>query len=218
MTMERQRRVVEEHVQDAVARGARVLAGGARPAGPGWFYPPTVLTGVDHTMRIMREETFGPVLPIMVVSSVDEALALANDSDYGLTASGWTRDPETARRLQEELHAGVVTINDCLYSFGEPTAPWGGFKSSGIGRIHGLAGLLEMTQVKYVSRDTGRGPMLWWYPYGPELARVASAAGPALHAASVWSRLRHQARLLASRRFRARVSLRALLQHADRLF
>jgi succinate-semialdehyde dehydrogenase/glutarate-semialdehyde dehydrogenase len=218
MTMERQRRVVEEHVQDAVARGATVLAGGARPPGPGWFYPPTVLTGVDHTMRIMREETFGPVLPIMVVASVDEALALANDSDYGLTASGWTRDPETARRLQEGLQAGVVTINDCLYSFGEPTAPWGGFKRSGIGRIHGLAGLLEMTQVKYVSRDTGRGPMLWWYPYGPELARVASATGPAMHAASLWSRLRHQARLLASRRFRGRVSLRALIQHADRLF
>ena len=218
LTMERQRRVVEEHVADAVARGARVLVGGERPPGPGWFYPPTVLTGVDHAMRVMREETFGPVLPIMAVASVEEALALANDSDYGLTASGWTRDPATARRLQEGLNAGVVTINDCLYSFGEPSAPWGGVKRSGIGRVHGLAGLLEMTQVKYVSRDTGRGPMLWWYPYGPDFARVASAAGPALHGASLWSRLRHQARLLFSRRFRGRVSLRALLQHADRLF
>ena len=218
LTLERQRRVVEEHVEDAVARGARVVVGGARGEGPGWFYPPTVLTAVDHTMRIMREETFGPVLPIMTVASVDEALTLANDSDYGLTASGWTRDPETARRLQEGLNAGVVTINDCLYSFGEPTAPWGGVKRSGIGRVHGLAGLLEMTQAKYVSRDTGRGPMLWWYPYGPDFARVASAAGPALHGSSLWSRLRHQVRLLASRRFRGRVSLRALVQHADRLF
>jgi succinate-semialdehyde dehydrogenase/glutarate-semialdehyde dehydrogenase len=218
LTLERQRRVVEEHVQDAVARGARVLAGGARAPGPGWFYPPTVLTGVDHTMRVMREETFGPVLPIMAVASVEEALALANDSEYGLTASGWTRDAETARRLQEGLQAGVVTINDCLYSFGEPTAPWGGVKRSGIGRVHGLAGLKEMTQVKYVSRDTGRGPMLWWYPYGPELARVASSAGPALYARSLWSRLRHTARLLGSRRFRRRVSLRALLKHADRFF
>jgi succinate-semialdehyde dehydrogenase/glutarate-semialdehyde dehydrogenase len=216
--MERQRRVVEEHVEDAVARGAKVLVGGARAPGPGWFYPPTVLTGVDHGMRIMRDETFGPVLPIMTVASVDEALALANDSDYGLTASGWTRDPETARRLQEGLNAGVVTINDCLYSFGEPTAPWGGVKRSGIGRVHGLAGLLEMTQARYVSRDTGRGPMLWWYPYGADFAGVASAAGPALHGSSLWSRLRHQARLLASRRFRGRVSLRALLKHADRLF
>jgi acyl-CoA reductase-like NAD-dependent aldehyde dehydrogenase len=218
LTLERQRRVVEEHVQDAVARGATVRVGGARGEGPGWFYPPTVLTGVDHGMRIMREETFGPVLPIMAVASVDEALALANDSDYGLTASGWTRDPETARRLQEGLQAGVVTINDCLYSFGEPTASWGGVKRSGIGRVHGRAGLLEMTQPRYVSRDTGRGPMLWWYPYGADLARVASAAGPALHGVSFWSRLVHQARLLSARRFRGRVSLRALLQHADRLF
>jgi succinate-semialdehyde dehydrogenase/glutarate-semialdehyde dehydrogenase len=218
LTMERQRRVVEEHVQDALARGARVLAGGARAEGPGWFYPPTVLAGVDHTMRVMREETFGPVLPIMTVRSVDEALALANDSEYGLTASGWTRDPGTARRLQEGLQAGVVTINDCLYSYGEPTAPWGGVKQSGMGRVHGLAGLLEMTQPKYVSRDTGRGAMLWWYPYGGEFARLASSAGPALYARSAWSRLRHMARLLSSARVRGRLSLRALLTHADRLF
>jgi succinate-semialdehyde dehydrogenase/glutarate-semialdehyde dehydrogenase len=218
LTLERQRRVVEEHVQDAVARGAKVLVGGVRAEGPGWFYPPTVLVGADHTMRVMREETFGPVLPIMAVASLDEALALANDSEYGLTASGWTRDPETARRLQEGLSAGVVTINDCLYSYGEPTAPWGGVKHSGLGRVHGLAGLKEMVQAKYVSRDRGRGPMFWWYPYGPELLRLAATAGPALHARSLWSRLRHQARLLASRRFRARVRLRTLLKHADRLF
>ena len=218
LTLERQRRVVEEHVQDAVARGANVLAGGARGEGPGWFYPPTILTGVDHTMRVMREETFGPVLPIMVVASLEEALALANDSDYGLTASGWTRDPGIARRLQEGLDTGVVTINDCLSSFGEPTAPWGGVKRSGVGRVHGLAGLREMTQVKYVSRDRGRAPMLWWYPYGPELARLAASAGPALHARSAWTRLRHLARLLGSPRFRGRVSLGALLKHADRLF
>jgi succinate-semialdehyde dehydrogenase/glutarate-semialdehyde dehydrogenase len=218
LSLERQRRLVEEHVQDAVARGAQVLVGGARAEGPGWFYPPTVLTGVDHGMRVMREETFGPVLPIMVVPSLEEAVALANDSEYGLTASGWTRDPATARRLQEGLNAGVVTINDCISSFGEPTAPWGGVKRSGFGRLHGAAGLKEMSQVRYVSRDTGRRPMLWWYPYGPDLARVAAASAPALHAPSLWSRLRHQARLLASRRFRGRVSLRALLKHADRLF
>ena len=218
MTMERQRQIVIEHVADAVARGARVVVGGAAPEGPGYFYPPTVLTGVDHTMRIMREETFGPVLPIMAVPTLDEAIRLANDSDYGLTASGWTRDAETARRLERELQAGVVTINDCVYSYGEPTAPWGGVKRSGVGRVHGLAGLREMTQVKYVSRDRGRAPMLWWYPYGPDLARVAASAGPALHARSAWSRLRHLARLLGSPRFRGRVSLGALLKHADRLF
>ncbi|MCI0573598.1 MAG: aldehyde dehydrogenase family protein, partial [Myxococcaceae bacterium] len=96
LTMERQRQIVQEHVADAVARGARVLTGGETPPGPGWFYPPTVLTGVTHDMRVMREETFGPLLPIMAVRSLDEAVRLANDSDYGLTASGWTRSAATA--------------------------------------------------------------------------------------------------------------------------
>ena len=88
-------------------------------------------------MTLMREETFGPVLPIMSVDSLDEAIRLANDSPYGLTASGWTRSEETAVRLQRELVAGVVSINDHISSFAEPQAPWGGVKWSGIGRIHG---------------------------------------------------------------------------------
>jgi acyl-CoA reductase-like NAD-dependent aldehyde dehydrogenase len=218
MTMERQRRIVEDHVADAVARGAQVLTGGATPAGPGWFYPPTVLTGVDHTMRIMREETFGPVLPIMAVPSLDEAIRLANDSDFGLTASGWTRDPETARRLERELQAGVVTINDCVYSYGEPTAPWGGVKQSGIGRTHGTSGLREMVQVKYVAREFGGGADLWWYPYGAEFHRFMTTANRALHARSLWSRLAAQLRLLRFGRFWRRARLGGIVKNADKLF
>ena len=217
LTLERQRKIVEEHVADAVARGARVLTGGAALRGPGYFYPPTVLAGVDHTMRVMREETFGPVLPIMPVASLDEAIRLANDSEYGLTASGWTRDPATARRLERELQAGVVTINDCVYTYGEPTAPWGGFKKSGIGRAHGRAGLREMVQVKYVARDDGARPMLWWFPYGEDLRRLVPSAARALHARSPWARLVHTARLLRSRRFRRRGRLASILKRADRL-
>ena len=218
MTMERQRRIVEEHVADAVARGARVVVGGGTPAGPGYFYPPTVLTGVDHTMRIMREETFGPVLPIMAVPSVDEAIRLANDSDYGLTASGWTRDPETARRLEQELQAGVVTINDCVYSYGEPTAPWGGVKQSGIGRTHGVSGLREMVQVKYVAREFGGSADLWWYPYGAEFHHFMSTANRALHARSLWTRLVAQLRLLGFGRFWRRARLFGIVKNADKLF
>jgi succinate-semialdehyde dehydrogenase/glutarate-semialdehyde dehydrogenase len=217
LTLERQRKIVEEHVFDAVAKGARVLTGGAAPAGPGWFYPPTVLAGVDHTMRVMREETFGPVLPVMPVASLDEAIRLANDSDYGLTASGWTRDPATAGRLERELQAGVVTINDCVSSFGEPTAPWGGFKKSGIGRAHGLAGLREMVQTKYVARDSGSGPLLWWFPYGDELRRLLPSAAGALHSRSLWTRLVHTLRLLRFPRFRRRGQIGSLLRRPDRL-
>ncbi|PYQ39462.1 MAG: aldehyde dehydrogenase [Acidobacteria bacterium] len=218
MTMERQRRIVEEHVADAVARGAHLAVGGVAPTGPGYFYPPTALTGVDHTMRIMREETFGPVLPIMAVPSIDDAIHLANDSDYGLTASGWTRDADTARRLEQELQAGVVTINDCVYSYGEPTAPWGGVKQSGIGRTHGLLGLREMVQVKYVGRELGGGADLWWYPYGAEFHRLMSTANRALHAKSLWARLGAQLRLLGFGRFWRRARLGGIVKNADKLF
>jgi succinate-semialdehyde dehydrogenase/glutarate-semialdehyde dehydrogenase len=218
MTLERQRRIVEEHVADAVARGARVLAGGERPAGPGFFYPPTLLTGVSHEMRVMREETFGPLLPIMTVSSLDEAIALANDSEYGLTASGWTRDAATARRLQSELQAGVVTINDCVASYAEPTAPWGGVKRSGLGRTHGLAGLREMTQLKYVSRDTGRRPLAWWYPYGAEFLELMRAHHRAFHAPTFLARLRSHVAILRFARFWRRVNPLSVFKHADRLF
>ena len=218
LTLERQRRVVEEHVADAVARGARILLGGTRPDGPGFFYPPTVLVGVDHAMTIMREETFGPVLPIMEVGSLDEAIRLANDSPYGLTASGWTRSEETARRLQRELVAGVVTINDHVSSFGEPMAPWGGVKWSGIGRIHGLLGLREMVQAKYVSLDRGRGPELWWYPYDAEFAGLMSRAAPALYSTSFPARVRAQLDLARRARLWRRFGPWRLLANLDKLF
>jgi len=218
LTLERQRRIVEDHVADAVAKGARVLAGGAACAGPGFFYPPTVLVDVDHTMTIMRDETFGPVLPIMAVDSLDEAIRLANDSPYGLAASGWTRSEETARRLHRELLAGVVTINDHVSSFGEPTAPWGGVKWSGIGRIHGLAGLREMVQTKYVSLDRGRGPELWWYPYDAEFGALMSRAVPALYSTSLVRRWTAQLRLARFARLWRRFGPWRLLANLDKLF
>jgi succinate-semialdehyde dehydrogenase/glutarate-semialdehyde dehydrogenase len=218
LSLERQRRLVEEHVADARAKGARVLTGGEAVTGPGYFYPPTVLTDVDHSMNVMREETFGPLLPIMVVDSLDEAIRLANESDFGLTASGWTQSRETARRLQRELRAGVVTINDGLSSFGEPAAPWGGVKHSGIGRTHGRIGLREMVQAKYVSLDRSRGPELWWYPYDEGYGRLLSQANPALHARSPWRRLLNLIRLTAHGRLWRRLGPRRLLTNIDKLF
>jgi succinate-semialdehyde dehydrogenase/glutarate-semialdehyde dehydrogenase len=218
LSLERQRQVVEEHVADARAKGARVLTGGEPAPGPGFYYPPTVLADVDHTMTIMREETFGPVLPIMAVDSLDEAIRFANESDYGLTATGWTRSRETARRLQRELRAGVVTINDSLSSFGEPTAPWGGIKQSGIGRTHGRLGLREMVRPKYVTHDTSRGPELWWFPYTEAYGRLLSEANRALHARSPWRRVSSLIRLTGYRRLWRRLGPRRLLTNIDKLF
>jgi succinate-semialdehyde dehydrogenase/glutarate-semialdehyde dehydrogenase len=218
MTLERQRAVVEEHVRDAREKGATVLLGGSRPEGPGYFYPPTVLTKVTHEMKVMTEETFGPLLPIMEVANLDEALSLANASPYGLTASGWTRSAETAKALEAGLSAGSVTINDCVSSFSEPGAPWGGVRQSGIGRTHGAVGLREMAQVKYLSADWQKKPLLWWYPYGPDLRRVARAANRAIHASAFFGRVANQLALARSSRFWARVSPLSLLKNIDRLF
>ena len=140
-------RIVESHVEDAKARGARVLAGGTRlpELGPN-FYAPTVLADVTQEMRIMREETFGPVLPVMACEDDDEAVRLANDSEYGLAASVWTRDKKRGERLARRIHAGTVMVNDVISCFGISEAPHGGVKASGVGRTHGRFGLEEMVQ------------------------------------------------------------------------
>jgi len=169
----RQVRIVESHVEDAKARGARVLAGGHRlpEIGPN-FYAPTVLADVKQEMRIMREETFGPVLPIMSCSDDDEAVRLANDSEYGLAASIWTRDAKRGERLARRIHAGTVMVNDVISCFGISEAPHGGVKASGVGRTHGRFGLDEMVRVKYL--DTDRVPgmkKVWWHGYGESFRR-----------------------------------------------
>jgi acyl-CoA reductase-like NAD-dependent aldehyde dehydrogenase len=133
--------VVERHVADAVAKGARVLAGGHVGAGPGRFYEPTVLVDVNHTMACMREETFGPTLPIMRVRDADEAVRLANDSPYGLQASVWTRDLHRGEEIARRLESGTVCINDAVVNYLAVELPMGGWKDSGLGRRHGAEGI-----------------------------------------------------------------------------
>jgi len=173
MIQERQVRIVESHVKDAKARGARVLAGGTRLPELGVnFYAPTVLADVTQDMRIMREETFGPVLPVMACDNDDEAVRLANDSEYGLAASVWTRDRKRGERLARRIHAGTVMVNDVISCFGISEAPHGGVKASGVGRTHGRFGLDEMVRVKYLDMDRVPGmKKVWWHGYGESFRR-----------------------------------------------
>jgi acyl-CoA reductase-like NAD-dependent aldehyde dehydrogenase len=158
--------IVEAHVQDAVDKGAKVLTGGHGHADRGRFYEPTVLVDVDHTMKIMQEETFGPTLPIMKVASAEEGIRLANDSDYGLQASVWTKDLKRGEQLARRIQAGSVCVNDVQANYMALNLPMGGWKSSGIGTRHGSGGIRKYckTQSLLVTRF---GPKrdLWMFPY-----------------------------------------------------
>jgi acyl-CoA reductase-like NAD-dependent aldehyde dehydrogenase len=164
--------VVEEHVRDAVEKGARVLAGGRRnPDYAGLFYEPTVLDDVTHDMKIMREETFGPVLPIMRVRDAGEALAYANDSPYGLNANVWTRNRRRGVQLAKAIESGCAVVNDCMISYGVTEAPFGGVKHSGIGRVNGEQGLLGMCHTQSIVIDrTGLRSELLWFPHSARKA------------------------------------------------
>jgi succinate-semialdehyde dehydrogenase/glutarate-semialdehyde dehydrogenase len=197
-----QLRRITAQVRDAVKRGAELLIGGNRWGEQGYFFEPTILSQVNHAMAVMTEETFGPVLPIMVVDSIDEAIQLANESVYGLSAYGWTGSRAIADRLLNELDAGTVLINDSVCTWGEPNAPWGGMKSSGIGRMRSVFGLLEMVQLKYTSFDKGRGPgNAWWYPYSRETRLLFSNALDLLFTEKVPKKIIPMLALLRNRRF-----------------
>jgi acyl-CoA reductase-like NAD-dependent aldehyde dehydrogenase len=170
--------IVERHVADARARGATVLVGGGRVDGAGRFYRPTVLTGVDHSMLVMQEETFGPVIPIMRVTGAEEAVALANQSPYGLNASVWTRDVERGVALARRIESGSVCVNECLVSAGCTDLPFGGIKQSGVGSRHGGAdGLRQFCisqSVLIERRRRAREPN--WFPYSAKRARLLERA------------------------------------------
>jgi acyl-CoA reductase-like NAD-dependent aldehyde dehydrogenase len=136
-----QLQIVDAHVKDAVAKGAKVLTGGHASADGGRFYEPTVVVDVDHTMDLMREETFGPVVPIMKVADAEEGVRLANDSPYGLQASVWTKDTARGEALARRLEAGAVCVNDVQINYQALNLPMGGWKNSGIGARHGAGGI-----------------------------------------------------------------------------
>jgi succinate-semialdehyde dehydrogenase/glutarate-semialdehyde dehydrogenase len=177
--------IVRELVDDAVANGATLRCGGPveAPAGveAGAFYAPTVLTEVTHDMRIMREEIFGPVLPIITVDSEDEAVALANDSQFGLGASVWTSDRGRGERIAREIESGMVWINDHMFSHGACQCAWGGVKESGLGRTHSKFGLYECVNVKLRVWEGSAVKNAWWHPYDETLGKALRQSAKILY-------------------------------------
>ena len=166
--------VIERHMADARDKGARVLTGGRRNAALGdMFYEATVLTDVTHDMLIMKEETFGPILPIVRVGDEEEALRLANDSTYGLSANVWTRDPEKAMALARRIESGSICINDAAVTYGALEAPFGGRKSSGVGQVNGETGLRGYCYATPVIFDRfGPKEEHVWYPYTADKGKL----------------------------------------------
>jgi acyl-CoA reductase-like NAD-dependent aldehyde dehydrogenase len=198
---ERRLRTVEAHIEDALARGARVTVGGARVDPESNVFLPTVLVNVDQSMRVVWEETFGPVLPLMRVRDEEEAVRLANVSPYGLYASVWTEDRERGEALAERLRAGGVSINDTLSHYAVPGLPIGGVGASGFGRRRGVAGLEEMSRPRSVLvHRTGLARELWWFPYTERGTRLMRALLGYRHSSAV-GHLVNVARRFLARRF-----------------
>lgn len=178
---------MEAFVRDAKARGAKVLLGGERLPRSGHFFAPTVLADVPADARVLREEVFGPVLPIVRVKDEAEAVRLANASPFGLSASVWTGERSRGRRLAAQLAAGTVFVNDHAYTFAITETPWGGVKASGFGHSHGEEGLRALSQPKHVNEAPARRlwPSVWWYPYEPRTRGIWNAGLPFLYGRGV---------------------------------
>lgn len=174
LTTDGQAAIVERHVREAKEAGATILVGGER--GEGRYFAPTLLEVDREDLAVIREESFGPVLPLRVVESADEAISLANASRYGLTASVWSRDVRRAEKLARELRVGVVTVNAHSFTGAIPGAPWGGRGESGWGVTGSPFALHAVTRPKLVLVDRSRGAReLYWFPYTPTLTAIARA-------------------------------------------
>jgi acyl-CoA reductase-like NAD-dependent aldehyde dehydrogenase len=177
MTTAQQLAIVSDHVDDAVSKGARVLVGGKSGDPTGLFYQPTVLVDVDHDMRCMREETFGPTLPVMKVRDAAEAIEKANDSELGLSGSVWTKDKNKAMALARKMNTGSVNINNVITNALQFPVPIEGWGDSGVGsRSGGAAGIRKYCRTKSIVAERiamKKEPL--WYPYGPTKGKLLGA-------------------------------------------
>jgi acyl-CoA reductase-like NAD-dependent aldehyde dehydrogenase len=191
MTTPAQAEIVSDHVEDARARGARVLTGGRRGDGPGDWYEPTVIADADHSMKLMNDETFGPVLPVMKVRDAEEAVRLANSTRYGLSGSVFAGDTERGEEVAKRLEAGSCNVNDVLISYSCLNLPMGGWKDSGIGFRHGSVGIRKYMRSESITSPRLPTPKseLVWFPYEPRRRRVIVRLQRLLNARGLRKRL-----------------------------
>jgi acyl-CoA reductase-like NAD-dependent aldehyde dehydrogenase len=183
MVSDDQAAIVTELVDDAVKSGATKLTGGPTKVNgmKGSFIAPVVLTDVTHDMRIMNEEIFGPVLPVMKVRSEEEAISLANDSQFGLGASVWTKDRAKGERMSHQIESGMVWTNDHSFSHGACQCAWGGVKDSGLGRSHSKFGFYECVNIKQLAWEPGWARDMWWQPYDRKLGDAIRSSAQLLY-------------------------------------
>ena len=166
---DRQLPIIERHVEDAKAKGAEIVVGGEADTTDGLFYKPTFVRNVDHTMELMREETFGPIVSVMRVKDEEEAIRLANDSHYGLSGSVWTKDIQKGIEIAKRMETGSIIINDASMTYGVPEAPFGGMKDSGVGHVNGLGALRSYThQQPILIHRWAQKKERVWYPHTPK--------------------------------------------------
>jgi len=195
MSSQRQLQIVEDHVNDFRENGAKVEIGGKGSGS--LFFEPTVISGASNDMRAMKEETFGPTLPIATFKTEEEAIRLANDSEFGLTASVWTRDRSKGRRVAEQIEAGSVCVNEVLYTHGIGQTPWGGFKNSGRGRTHGREGLMELVQPQHIHiNQLALLPDAWWMPYSSNAVKTFRKFATNFASGSLWKTTQMMPQLL----------------------
>ena len=179
--------IIKEHIDDALSKGAKIFYGGKIENN---FVQPVILVDVNHSMKVMKEETFGPVIPVMKFNTLDEAIELANDSDYGLSASVWTKNIELGKSIAKRILAGSVLINDCISHFGAGEAVIGGIKMSGTGRVHSRSGLMEMVYEKYYNYDTLTWQKkMWWFKYDKKSTEKIKSATDFLFSENLLKRL-----------------------------
>lgn len=195
----RERQRVLDLISNACKDGASIICGGkaCKSKAEGSFLEPTLLAGTNEEMEIMKREIFGPVLPVVKVASIEEALNLANNSSYGLGASIWSKNRKEAEKIAGRLNCGMVWINDGLFSHACPDTPWGGIKESGFGRSHGKESLMALVNHKVLT-STNAGFRLWNFPYSKNKTRALKASIDTLHAGSLSVKLRSAFVLLLS--------------------